>query len=70
MKTDINECASNPCYHSSTCIDQVDRYQCFCTLGYYGVNCETGSPGHIFPLVDLLGHLYLYFMSLFIIIVN
>ncbi|XP_078613464.1 uncharacterized protein LOC144883074 [Branchiostoma floridae x Branchiostoma japonicum] len=35
----INECASNPCQHGSTCVDAVNWYRCYCTDGWTGDNC-------------------------------
>ena len=40
-QTNINECHSNPCLHSSTCIDGINMYTCNCSNGYTGVNCQT-----------------------------
>ncbi|CAH1264294.1 SSC5D [Branchiostoma lanceolatum] len=37
---DENECNSNPCQNSGTCIDGVDHYVCRCGLGWVGVHCE------------------------------
>ena len=38
---EYDECISNPCLHGGTCVDRLDKYTCFCTHGYTGVNCET-----------------------------
>ncbi|XP_078673202.1 MAM and LDL-receptor class A domain-containing protein 1-like [Branchiostoma floridae x Branchiostoma belcheri] len=35
----INECASNPCQHGSTCVDAVNWYRCYCADGWTGDNC-------------------------------
>ncbi|XP_066279325.1 uncharacterized protein [Branchiostoma lanceolatum] len=40
-----NECNSNPCQNSGTCIDGVDHYVCRCGLGWVGVHCEIHSTG-------------------------
>eukprot|EP00058_Branchiostoma_floridae_P019117 XP_002604606.1 hypothetical protein BRAFLDRAFT_92840 [Branchiostoma floridae] len=40
-ETDIDECTSNPCQHSSTCQDGIDMFTCHCAPGYTGTNCET-----------------------------
>lgn len=36
----INECASQPCLHGGTCVDQINAYLCNCTDEYMGRNCE------------------------------
>jgi len=36
---DINECASVPCQHNSTCVNTFGGYLCNCTGGYLGPNC-------------------------------
>jgi Notch-like protein len=40
---DINECESNPCQHSGLCVDLPNSYQCHCTEGYGGENCQIGK---------------------------
>ena len=35
----IDDCASNPCQHGE-CVDKVAEYECQCTTGYSGTNCE------------------------------
>lgn len=37
---EIDECASNPCQHGSTCSDKLGTYLCTCTAGFQGQNCE------------------------------
>ena len=37
---DINECASNPCFQGSKCIDGIDKFTCECKLGYTGRVCD------------------------------
>ena len=39
-ETDIDECASNPCYNGATCIDEPQGYICNCPLGYSGLQCQ------------------------------
>lgn len=41
--SDVNECASNPCLHGSTCIDHANSFTCNCATGYTGTQCETGQ---------------------------
>lgn len=41
--TDIDECESNPCKNSARCVDSVASYNCLCTAGYDGDNCEYGK---------------------------
>ena len=37
----IDECASNPCFHGATCVDQVNGFRCDCIDGWRGNLCET-----------------------------
>jgi cysteine-rich repeat protein len=37
---EIDECSSLPCQNGGTCINEVDRYTCFCTSNYQGDLCE------------------------------
>ncbi|XP_019629555.1 PREDICTED: LOW QUALITY PROTEIN: sushi, von Willebrand factor type A, EGF and pentraxin domain-containing protein 1-like [Branchiostoma belcheri] len=39
-ETDIDDCAQNPCLHSSTCQDGINMFTCHCAPGYTGPNCE------------------------------
>ena len=39
-ETNIDECASNPCFNGGTCFDQLNAYKCFCPLGFIGLRCE------------------------------
>lgn len=43
LKPDINECESGPCQNGGTCLDSLNSYQCLCTEGYEGDNCERGT---------------------------
>ena len=40
-KTDIDECASDPCKNSGTCTDQANGYNCVCAEGFAGPQCAT-----------------------------
>ena len=40
---ELDECASNPCYHGGTCSNPVgtpDAYTCSCDFGWQGDQCE------------------------------
>ncbi|XP_053373915.1 fibropellin-1-like [Mercenaria mercenaria] len=38
--SDIDECASNPCYNGATCNNLLDQYTCDCTGGWQGYDCD------------------------------
>jgi len=41
-ETNIDDCASIPCYNNGKCIDKIDAYECICTgTGFRGPNCES-----------------------------
>ena len=40
---DIDDCASEPCHNSGTCIDGVGMFTCQCVTGYTGDQCETSE---------------------------
>ena len=40
---DIDDCAAQPCLNGGVCTDKVNGYQCSCSDGYAGVNCQTGK---------------------------
>ena len=40
-QTDINECASAPCFNGGTCVDGVNSFSCLCVPGFSGVYCQT-----------------------------
>ena len=55
MCIDINECASSPCQHGSSCINRQNGYTCACAPGYEGVHCQIGNAPLNAPLGGLLG---------------
>ena len=42
IKSDIDECASNPCLNGGTCTDRVNGFTCSCVPGFRGTQCQTG----------------------------
>ena len=44
LVADVNECASLPCHHGGSCVDEVNKDTCICPTGYTGEFCETGEP--------------------------
>ena len=36
----IDECESNPCLNSGTCVDDINSYKCECMPGYRGNRCQ------------------------------
>ena len=41
--SEVDECASEPCFNGGLCVDAVNEYQCDCLDGYDGINCQTGK---------------------------
>jgi len=39
---DIDECLSNPCMNTGSCIDTEGSYTCQCSPGWTGYSCEQG----------------------------
>ena len=39
---DIDDCQKQLCQNNGTCQDLVNDYQCNCTAGFNGNNCEIG----------------------------
>ena len=67
MIADIDECGSNPCAYTGTCIDGVNSFTCSCVKGYTGQDCETGIQQTVilvftFELPKLPNHLLLFFI--------
>ena len=38
--TDIDDCASHPCFNNGSCLDAVNTYSCNCLEGFNGSRCE------------------------------
>ena len=43
LETDIDDCASHPCKNNGTCTDRVNGFNCSCTPGFNGTQCEKGN---------------------------
>ena len=43
LSTEINECASLPCFNGGTCVDKLNSFECTCNSGFQGKHCESGS---------------------------
>ena len=52
--SDRDECASNPCQNSGTCVDKFAGYQCTCSSGVTGKNCEIGKGYSSFGMTIFL----------------
>ena len=37
--SEIDECASEPCYNAGSCIDSVNRFTCQCVDPFHGRRC-------------------------------
>ncbi|KHJ42395.1 EGF-like domain protein [Trichuris suis] len=47
---------SQPCQNGGTCYKSSYGYQCLCTKGYYGKNCQKGicfAAGYEVQIADL-----------------
>lgn len=42
---DVNECETSPCQNNGTCLNFDGGYNCSCSYGYEGKNCETPNCG-------------------------
>ena len=38
--SDIDNCASSPCFNGGSCISEWNNFRCTCPSGYYGKTCE------------------------------
>ena len=53
-------CDPSPCQNGGTCRADGDRYQCDCTDGYTGRDCEIEPIGNNpFRANDIVGYVYL-----------
>ena len=46
-KSDIDDCAEQPCQNGGNCTDEVNDFGCDCVAGYTGKNCSIGEENHI-----------------------
>ena len=46
--TEVDECESQPCQNGGDCTDKLGLFECNCTAGYEGVQCETGWFSQLF----------------------
>ena len=42
-KSDIDDCAGQPCQNGGNCTDKVNDFRCDCVAGYTGKNCSIGE---------------------------
>ena len=65
-KTDIDDCASHPCTNNGTCTDRVNGFNCSCTPGFNGTQCEIGDDSDakiIFPYILGVLNLFLKYLK-------
>jgi hypothetical protein len=48
-QTNIDECASYPCFYSGTCVDAVNSFSCQCLPGFSGPSCSQGLCAALSP---------------------
>lgn len=41
--SDYNSCSSGPCKNRATCTNIPDDFQCACTHGWSGKDCDVGK---------------------------
>ena len=41
--SDMDDCESVPCQNGGSCMDHVDAFECICTEGFEGFDCEIGK---------------------------
>ena len=53
---DINECSAsvNPCQNGGQCVNAPGSYDCDCSQGYSGLNCQTGRIKILTPVQSQL----------------
>ena len=39
---DLDDCVNHNCSNGASCIDGINSYSCNCSVGFTGLNCETG----------------------------
>ena len=42
-QSNIDDCASNPCYNGGVCKDSLNSFTCDCPLGFSGSRCEINN---------------------------
>ena len=40
---DVDECASRPCLHGGTCVDETNSFRCVCEGYFRGTICQYGE---------------------------
>jgi hypothetical protein len=60
----LDECDSNPCFNSATCLDDINGYTCICLPGYSGnmpachlftSSCTAGNWPSTYLILSVLG---------------
>ena len=50
LTSEINECVSEPCKNGAYCLNEVNKFECECVVGYTGVQCDLGKYILIYAL--------------------